>query len=538
MRFTTASEMRLLDARAESDFGIPTSTLMNHAGLAVAEAVRRVATLKGIRDLPVLMFAGRGNNGGDVFAAALFLREWGIPARVFAITASTADMRTEAARSYFGQAAKLLSVESVPSSDSSFPFVVPHHSVVVDGLLGTGVQGDPRGAEADAIRAINRLRDERGAFVVAVDLPSGMNADDGTFGNPSVFADLTVTLALPKLGMATQTDAVAEHCGRIEVADIGLPARESESPKVAEPCRGVGDSPAEQFENPKSEVRSPVPEDLQLIAEAEVDGLLPRRKRSAHKGDFGHVVLVGGSAQYTGAIALAAEAAARGGAGLVSVATVCEAAQPLRARLPEAMVRAVDAPALSRTGLGRDFQAFLRRCGTLVVGPGIGLSDDAVGALECALESGVERAVIDADALTLLAAHPDLLETLPQETVLTPHPGEAARLLGTTAAEVQHDRPAALRALVERTKAAVVLKGNGTLVGAPGHGIHLLRAGNPGMATGGSGDVLAGLTGAFLAQGLSAFDAARAAVWHHAKRGDEAAWRLGEAAVLPRDLIG
>ena len=514
MRFVTAAEMRELDRRADADFGVPTATLMNHAGLAVAEAVRRVAALKGVRDLPVLMFAGRGNNGGDVFAAALFLREWGIPARVFAITAIAADMRTEAARSYFGQAEKILPVESVPSADGPFPFSVPHRCIVVDGLLGTGVQGDPRGTEADAIRVINRLRDERGAFVVAVDIPSGMNADDGTFGNPSVFADLTVTLALPKLGMAAQTDAVAEHCGRIEVADIGLPV---ESPRVSE-----SDSPTV----------------MELIAEAEVDGLLPRRKRSAHKGDFGHVVLVGGSAQYTGAIALAVEAAARGGAGLVSVATVRAAAQPLRARVPEAMVRAVDAPALSRTGLGRDFPAFLRRCGTLVVGPGIGLSDDAVGTLECALESGVERVVVDADALTLLAAHPDLLETLPPETVLTPHPGEAARLLGTTAAEVQRDRPAALRTLVERTKAAVVLKGNGTLVGAPGRGIHLLRAGNPGMATGGSGDVLAGLTGAFLAQGLSAFDAARAAVWHHAKLGDEAAWRLGEAAVLPRDLIG
>ena len=511
MRFVTAAEMRELDRRANADFGIPTATLMGHAGLAVAEAVRRVATLKGVRDLPVLMFAGRGNNGGDVFAAALFLREWGISARVFAVAASAADMRTEAARSYFDQAEKLLPVESVPTADGSFSFSVPQRCIVVDGLLGTGVQGDPRGAEADAIRVVNRLRDERDAFVVAVDLPSGMNADDGTFGKPSVFADLTVTLALPKLGMAAQNDAVPEHCGRIEVADIGLPvSRESESPKV---------------------------QSLSLIAEEEIERLLPRRARAAHKGNFGHVVLVGGSARYTGAIALAAEAAARGGAGLVSVATVREAALPLRARLPEAMALAVDAPALSRQGLGRDFSAFLRRCGTLVVGPGLGLSDDAVGVLECVLESGVERAVIDADALTLLAAHPDLLETLPPETVLTPHPGEAARLLGATVADIQRDRPAALRALVERTKAAIVLKGCGTLVGAPGCGIQLLRAGNPGMATGGSGDVLAGLTGALLAQGLSAFDAACAAVWHHAKRGDEAAWRIGEAGVVAGDLI-
>ena len=286
------------------------------------------------------------------------------------------------------------------------------------------------------------------------------------------------------------------------------------------------------------ELLGPTPADADELIAGDVEALLPPRPRAAHKGDFGHVAILGGSDRYTGAVALAAEAAARAGAGLVSVYTTHEAALPLRVRVPEAMVRALPGPVVTREALGPTFPAELRHCGTLVAGPGLTTEDAALAALCLALESGVGRAVLDADALTLLAEHPDLLETLPPATILTPHPGEAARLLGTSVADVQRDRPAALRALVAKTGAAVILKGAGTLVGVPGRGIHVLRAGNPGMATGGSGDVLAGICGALLAQGLAPFDAARLAVWRHAAAGDRAAWRLGEPAVLARDLMG
>ena len=510
MRFVTAAEMRLLDARAESECGIPASVLMRHAGLAVAEAVRRHAT----PGIPALLFAGTGNNGGDAFAAALFLREWGVPVRLLTTAPSPGAMRTPAARAFHEEVLACgIPVGLLPDAAPDI-LATPCGTVVADGLLGTGIRGNPRSPEAEAIRLIRRLRDERGAFVVAIDVPSGMDADTGAFGEPSVAADLTVTLALPKAGMAVNPVATAKHCGRVEVADIGLPDK---SPKVQ---------------------RSESPNGFELIAGSEVAALSPRRPRDAHKGDFGHVAVVGGSARYTGAVALAAEAALRGGAGLVTVATVREAAAALRVRLPEAIVREQNGPSLSREGLGPEFPAFLRRCGALVVGPGLGLADAAVGVLEAVLESGVRRAVVDADALTLLAAHPDLVESLPAETVLTPHPGEAARLLGTDAASVQRDRPGALRALVEKTRAAVILKGCGTLVGAPGRAQRLLLAGNPGMATAGSGDVLSGIVGAFLAQGLGAFDAACAGAWIHARNGDEAAWRLGEPAVLARDLMG
>ena len=482
MRFTTAGEMRAADRRAEAEFGLATAVLMRRAGLAVAESTARVATLRGVGRLPVVVVAGRGNNGGDAIVAAEFLREWGF--------------RAELHREEDG---------ALPD-----PAAVPRGSIVMDGLLGTGAQGEPRGFAADAIAWIRRLRDERGAFVVAIDVPSGLNADTGAFAENSVVADLTVTLGLPKTCLAPSApETGALRCGRVEAVDIGFPEAV------------LGATPADADE---------------LIA-GEVEALLPTRPRAAHKGDFGHVAVLGGSDRYTGAVALAAEAAARGGAGLVSVYTTREVALPARVRVPEAMVRAVPGPVLTREALGPGFPAALRRCGTLVAGPGLTTEDAALSALCHALESGVARAVLDADALTLLAAHPDLLELLPGETVLTPHPGEAARLLGTDAAEVQRDRPAALRALVAKTGAAVVLKGAGTLVGAPGRGVHVLRAGNPGMATGGSGDVLAGLCGALLAQGLAPFDAARLAVWRHAQAGDWAAWRLGEAAVLARDLI-
>lgn len=461
MRFVTAKTMRELDRQAAEAYGLPTAVLMRRAGLAVAEAVRRVATIRGVRDLPVLVFAGHGNNGGDAKVAAEFLHEWGLPTM-----------------SCVGD--------------------TPHGCIVVDGLLGTGIQGDPRGETADAIRTINRLREERGAFVVAIDIPSGMNADTGECGHPCVCADLTVTMALPKLGMASEAPEVLGHCGRIEVADIGFP----------------------------SELTGPEEENgLALIAGASVERPLSRRKRDAHKGDFGHVALVGGSKRYTGAISLAAEAAARSGAGLVTVATVPEAAAVVRARVPEAMV------------VSEEMGFPDGRYSALVMGPGLGRTDKAWARMCDALRGGVPKAVVDADALALLAGHPEAWNLLPRESVLTPHPGEAALILGTTAATVQRDRPAALRALVEKTGATVVLKGAGTLVGAPGRGRHLLRGGNPGMATGGSGDVLAGMIGGLLAQGLDAWSAARAGVWAHARNGDEAAWYKGEAFLLARDLF-
>ena len=482
MRFSTSSEMREYDRRAAAEFGLPTAVLMRRAGLAVAEAVRRAATLHGVRDLPVILVAGKGNNGGDARVAAEYLAEWGFRTKTHELAPCDED-----------------------------PAAIPRGCIVVDGVLGTGARGEPRGEAAEAIRWIRRLRDERGAFVVAIDVPSGLDADTGAFAENSVVADLTVTLALPKTCLAPSApEAGALRCGRVEAVDIGFP------PEL------VGATPADADE---------------LIA-GDVEELLPPRPRAAHKGDFGHVAILGGSDRFTGAVALCAEAAARAGAGLVSVYTTREAATPLRARLPEAMVSALPGPVVTREALGPAFPAELRRRGTLVAGPGLTTDDAALSALCHALESGVARAVLDADALTLLAAHPDLLETLPPATILTPHPGEAARLLGTDSSEVQRDRPAALHALVTKTGATVVLKGAGTLVGAPGRGIHVLRAGNPGMATGGSGDVLAGICGALLAQGLAPFDAARLAVWRHATAGDEAAWRLGEAAVLARDLVG
>ena len=503
MRFTTASEMRDCDRRAALEFELPTAMLMRRAGLAVAEAVRRVAALRGVRDLPVLLVAGKGNNGGDAVVAAEFLAAWGLRTELFSLITRHQHASGTASMPEGGCTGKAALVFPDPAA-------VPRGSIVVDGVLGTGATGEPRGAAAEAVRWIRRIRDERAAFVVAIDLPSGLDADSGAFAENSIVADLTVTLGLPKMCLApTAPEAGALRCGHVEAVDIGFP------PELLGPT---------------------LPNADELIAR-DVEALLPPRPRTAHKGDFGHVTILGGSDRYTGAVALAAEAAARGGAGLVSVYTTREAALPLRARLPEAMVRGLPGPVVTRESLGPDFPAELRRCGTLVAGPGLTTDDAALSALCLALESGIARAVFDADALSLLAAHPDLLDELPPATILTPHPGEAARLLGATAADVQRDRTAALRSLVEKTHAAIVLKGAGTLVGAPDHGIHVLRAGNPGMATGGSGDVLAGLCGALLAQGLAPFDAARLAVWLHAKAGDAAAWRLGEPAVLARDLI-
>uniref|UniRef100_UPI0025C210AF NAD(P)H-hydrate dehydratase n=1 Tax=Halomonas sp. TaxID=1486246 RepID=UPI0025C210AF len=367
--------------------------------------------------------------------------------------------------------------------------------LVVDALLGTGLSGEVRGAFLDAIAAINASARP----VLAIDIPSGLHADSGAVLGKAVRAAATVTFIGDKLGL--HTGAAADHVGELHFRALGVDAAAQDDLMPA----------------------------ARLLEERLIAAWLPPRRRAAHKGDFGHALILGGAPGFGGAALLAAEASARLGAGKVSLATAPEHVVASLVRRPEVMVHGVRGAA--------DLGELPGLADVLVVGPGLGQGSWGQGMLQVALDA--ERPlVVDADGLNLLAIRfpethrPDGRR---DDWILTPHPGEAARLLGWSAAEVEADRPAAALALRERWGGVVVLKGAGTLVAGPS-GLVVCPLGNPGMASGGMGDALSGMLGALLAQGVPLEAAAWLGVLVHARAADMATRDGGERGLLAGDL--
>jgi NAD(P)H-hydrate epimerase len=361
--------------------------------------------------------------------------------------------------------------------------------VIVDALLGTGLKGEVTGEWLQAISAINAC----GRPVLAIDIPSGLHADTGRALGAAVRADATITFIGLKQGLFTGFGP--DHAGHVAFDALAVPAGV---------YRGV----------PSSATR--------LSAEF-VRQMLPARARSAHKGDFGHALIVGGDHGMGGAARMAAESAARVGAGLVSVATRASHVVALNAGRPELMCSGVASE--------QELRPLVERANVIGIGPGLGQSDWSRKMLAVALESK-RPLVIDADGLNLLAQAPAQRD----DWVLTPHPGEAARMIGQRVIDVQNDRFAAARELQQRFGGVVVLKGAGTLIATPDLAIALCNAGNPGMASGGMGDVLTGVIAGFIAQGFSLKDAASLGVQVHATAGDRAA-RDGERGLLAGDVM-
>lgn len=471
-----AARVRELDARLIAA-GTPGSELMQRAAHALWRALRRRWPDAG----EVTVLAGRGNNAGDGYLVAALAQRAGWRARVLAV-ADPAQLGGDAASAHAVALAAGVPVE--PWRECA-----PLSGVLVDALLGTGLVGEVREPYAQAIRLANAS----GLPVLAVDLPSGLCGDTGRVLGVAIRAELTVTLLALKLGLFCLDGP--DRCGELAFDDLGA------DPELVEPL---------------------VPAALRL-AGANVPRLAPRL-RNAHKGQFGHVLLVGGESGYGGAALLAAESCLRAGAGLVSLATRGEHVPALLARRPEVMARGVRS--------ANEIQELAAAADVLVLGPGIGQ-----GAWARSLLGGLGQLakpqVWDADALNLLAA--GLLTPPADDWLITPHPGEAARLLGCSTAEVQADRPAAALTLARRLNAVVLLKGLGSLVATPQGELYLCDRGHPAMAGAGLGDVLAGLLGALLAQGLDVTAAARLGVWLHAAAGE----RLGGAGrgLAAADLI-
>jgi NAD(P)H-hydrate epimerase len=498
----TAEEMRRVDERAVRELGIPGATLMENAGQGAAAAVLAwlAAAKRPLRTSRVAIVCGKGGNGGDGFVVARALARRGVRCDVF-LAAPPADVRGDAAEKL--RALRKTRVRPAPITDASLGRLA-RADLIVDALLGTGARVAPEGPVAAAIDAINAA----GRPVLALDVPSGLPADGTPPPGAVVRADATVTFAGLKRGLVLPPGR--ELAGRISLVDIGVP-----QPEVV---RGIT-----TFE----------------IEARDVAPHFPRRARATHKGSYGHLLVVAGSLGKTGAAALAAGGALRGGAGLVTVATAASQ-QPIVAGLVlEAMTAPLEEgraggigqrawPALLELVNGRD---------AVALGPGLGLDPEIQDvARRLVLETRVPM-VVDADALTALAGHLDLLAKAAAPRCLTPHPGEMARLLGTSVPDVQRDRIAVARAFATAHRVFLVLKGAVSVVATPDGTVLLNPTGNPGMASGGTGDVLTGITGAFLARGLAPGDALASAVYLHGLAGDVAAERMGEESLIARDVI-
>ncbi len=484
----SAEEMRAADRRA-IESGTAAEVLMKRAGAAVAAAAVRLAG--GGYGKRAVVVCGKGNNGGDGFVAARLLRARGLGVRCFLV--GDRSQPIGAAAVHLGGLTSLgVSVEPFDEERFGEP------DVIVDALFGTGFAGPARGEVAAAIEGINRCD----APVVAADVPSGVE-DDGKVSGPAVRADVTVTMGAEKT--ATAISPGAAFAGRVEVADIGI---------ALEPQEGEA-----------------------LVVEVDdVRCLLAQRALDAHKRSSGSVAIVGGSEGMSGAVALAARGAMRAGAGYVSVLCPQGVGSVVSALAPEAVTHLVDSPHLDAQALDR-FADVIERADAVVVGPGLGRSDAQTELVERAVVGLACTVVLDADGLNALQGRTSVLKARSEvgALVLTPHPAELGRLLGSDAHQVQSERLASVRQAVGELGSTVLLKGFRTLV-ADHERTAIVPTGTPDLATAGTGDVLSGVIGALAARGLAPFDAAWAGAFIHGLAGEAARADLGGPGVVAWDV--
>ena len=474
----TVAQVRAFDRAAIDTHGIAGYELMQRAAAAAFAHLRKRWPQAG----RIVVLCGSGNNGGDGYVLARLALAAGFD--VGAVAAQPVRAGGDAARAY---AAWIQAGGRAMDATSA----LPDADVYVDALFGTGLTRAPQGIALDLIEQVNRAKRP----TLALDVPSGVDADTGNVPGSAVVAAATITFVARKRGMFT--GAARDHCGDIALDDLAIPAA----------------------------AFAGVSADAVLLDADTIAASLPPRAPNAHKGKFGHVLAIGGDLGMGGAIRLAGEAALRAGAGLVSVATRAEHVGALNAARPELMASGVGGP--------QELETLLQRATVIALGPGLGQRAWGHALWHTAIAAG-KPVVLDADGLNLLARDP---LSLPANTVLTPHPGEAARLLECDTRAIATDRFAAARELARRHQCVIVLKGAGTLVATPHGEVAVCPWGNPGMASGGMGDVLTGVIAGLLAQGLDAYRAACIGVALHARAGDIAA-REGECGLLASDLFG
>lgn len=508
-RVLTAAEMREVDRRTIEESGIPGLILMETAAARVVEAlIERYGPLS---DQRILILCGKGNNGGDGLAVARQLTVRGLAAPLVLLATDPKDLKGDAAvnlRMLQAVGDQPLIVNSLADWKNLYPKTLPA-TIVLDGLLGTGLNGPARGFAAELIADL-RENFTQAAFV-AVDIPSGMPSNSGEPAEPAMPADLTVTFTAPKISQVFPPNCL--RLGELRVAAIGTTDRL------------LADVPGQP---------------LWLSEASDFVEFFQDRPADSHKGGYGHVAVIAGSRSKAGAALLAGTAAARGGAGLTTIVTAEGAATAIVGSAPELMTEPVEELADGSIGEASFDAGWFDRKNVVVVGPGLGIAEPNRKLVEQVLSYAKLPVVADADALTALAqAGDDIWDKRPETLILTPHPGEMSRLTGLSTAQVQADRLGAARDFAAKRNVVLVLKGFRTLVACPDGRVFVNPTGTPGMSTGGSGDVLTGLIAGLLVQFPEAPPerVAAAAVYLHGLAGEKAAAALGEKSMLAGDIL-
>lgn len=509
MILVSAGQMQKMDHEAIHLFGIPGMVLMENAGRGAFDMlVRKFSPLENKR---VAIICGRGNNGGDGFVMGRCLMEKGIPTTLFLL--SLPDKLTGDARANYLLAQKL--VEKTPKSHlieiPDANGLARHKSrlldqdLFVDAIFGTGLNSEVGGIFKEIIDLVNRS----GKPVFSVDIPSGLNADTGAVCGSAIQAAATATFAFAKAGLILHPGNL--YTGDLEIINIGIPN-----------FIALAQTPS-----------------LFLMEEPEIAGLFKPRSFTSHKGSFGHLLVIGGSPGKTGAAALCANAAMRSGTGLVTLGVAkgvnptleSLVMEPMTAPLPETQQGCLGNSSLAA------IQELLKDKQALALGPGLGTDQETRSLVKNLVQNTSIPLVLDADGLNCLAGDLDILKTRQAPTILTPHPGEMARLVQKTTPEIQADRLGTAIGFAQEYQVILVLKGAQTLVACPDGRTFVCPTGNPGMASGGMGDVLTGMIAGFLAQGLTAEDAARAGVFIHGLCGDTLANQTNGFGFLASDMV-
>ena len=502
MKLVTAEQMRRVDKEAIEGRGIPGPELMENAGRGIAKRIRD-KILQDPHDKKIVIFCGKGNNGGDGFVVGRYLHEYGASVTIYFPT--PAEKLSDDARLNYNRA-KELNIEMIGvESPDQLPDAV-EADYIVDAVFGTGFTGAPRGLLGEMIKYINA----QDIPVIAVDCPSGLNVDTGQHEGAVVSAEYSFTLALPKIGLYYSPGR--ELAGSVEVVPIGVP-----------------DDVIDSFGFKEN-----------LIMYETAASMLPARKPDGHKGDFGKLFILAGSTGLTGAAAMAANAAARSGLGLVTVGCPQSLNPILEVKLTEAMTYPLPdvgkKGVLAVRGLG-EVRKKVSENDAALIGPGIGRNHETSDLIRRLTGSLGKPAIIDADGLNAFEKDRIALEADHAELVLTPHPGEFRRLIDESIPDDIFGKYELIRQYARKYNAVIVLKGSPTVVVDIDGQLYLNTTGNDGMATGGTGDVLSGIIGSFLAQGMSPLEAAVCGVFIHGLSGDLAAIDYGKRSLIAGDLI-
>ncbi len=505
MKVATAEQMQELDRKAIETYRIPGMILMENAGKGAAEVISH--TFPDLHKKKIAIIAGKGNNGGDGLVIARYLLNQGISVRVYLLT-DPKGLRGDAETNFHIFHRMKGEVIPVPSSKDYMKVKkdLEKFDILVDGIFGTGLDAEVRGYYREVIDHLNTVQRP----MVAVDIPSGLDADTGKPLGTAIRAFLTITFGLPKIGHLIPPGL--DYVGKVEVIDIGIPKRLVEEERIP----------------------------TFLLEKEEIQRWLSiPRSPDTHKGDYGHLLVIAGSVGKTGAAAMACQSALRMGAGLVTLAIPKSLNGIMEMKLTEVMTEPLPETPKQTLSL-RAFNAILRLCENkkaLIIGPGLGTFKETQVLVLKLIKALNLPIILDADGLTALASQPKTLPVTNRSLILTPHPGEMARLIRSQVKEVLEDRIALIKNFSQSQHVHLILKGHPTLISTPKGEIFINPTGNPGMASGGTGDVLAGMIGGLVCQGFDLLASLQIAVYLHGMAGDEGAKEMGEKSLIATDII-